>query len=189
MNHRDARAARMPRASLPTGSGEVADSRIALTWTEQMLPFQTAEELLAKKREGVVSVAPGMTVLTAMQRMADRHLGFLVVIEAGQLVGVLSERDCARKVVLGQLAAADTLVRDIMTTRIHSVSPQSKIPECVALMHKHEVRHLPVVHGGEIVGVLSVRDLMAALLDRQERLLQRMQQERLTLLVPHPSSY
>src|SRR3954447_692493 len=141
---------------------------------EQLLPFPTAEELLAKKNEPIVSVPQGATVLAALQLMAEKHVGFLPVIEAGVLVGVVSERDCAHRVVLQQLPAATTAVRDIMTTRVHSVPPHTKIPECVMLMHEKDIRHLPVMRGNEVMGVLSVRDLMGALIQRHERLLRRL---------------
>ena len=163
--------------------------RIPVASMEQLLPVPTAEELLAKKTAGVVAVAPHMTVLTAMQRMADRHLGFLVVLDAGRLVGVLSERDCARRVVLGQLVAGETAVREIMTIRVHTVSPQSKLSECIKLMHEHAVRHLPVVERDDVVGVLSVRDLMSALIERHERLLRRLEEERQAQLFPDQSGY
>jgi len=156
---------------------------------EQLLPFPTAEELLARKREAVVFVAPAATVLAALQLMAEKHIGFLAVIENGTLSGVLSERDCARRVVLQQLAPGTTAVREIMTTRVYSVAPQAKIPECITLMHEKNIRHLPVMRGHEVFGVLSVRDLMGALIERHERLLRRLQEERLTLLFPDPSSY
>jgi CBS domain-containing protein len=156
---------------------------------EQLLPFPTAAEMIAKKREPLVSVAPGATVLAALQLMAERHIGFLVVMENGRLVGVLSERDCARRVVLGKLVAADTAVRDVMTTGVHTVTPESRIPDCIALMHEKGIRHLPVVRGKEIVGVVSVHDLMGAALERNERLLRQLAEERLTLLYPDPSSY
>jgi CBS domain-containing protein len=162
---------------------------IPLTSMEQLLPFPTAQELVAKKHDPVVSVSPGTTVLAALQQMADNHVGFLAVVEGGRLAGVLSERDCARRVILGRLDAGGTAVREIMTTRIHSVPPESKIPECVTLMHERNIRHLPVMRGEAVIGVLSVRDLMGALIERHERLLRRLGEERLTLLYPDPSSY
>ena len=163
--------------------------QIPLTSMEQLLPFPTAEELIARKHDPLVSVTPATTVLAAMRKMAEKHLGFLAVLENGKLAGVLSERDCARRVVLGQLAADKTAVRDIMTTQVLWVTPDSKIPECVRLMHEKNIRHLPVMRGNEVVGVLSVRDLMGALIERHERLLRRLGEERLTLMYPDPSSY
>ena len=162
---------------------------IPLTSMEQLLPFPTAQELVARKHEALVSVAPAATVQVALQLMADKHIGFLAVMENGRLAGVLSERDVARRVVLKQLPAGSTAVRDIMTTRVHTVASESKIPECIALMHERDIRHLPVMRGDNVLGVLSVRDVMGALLQRHERLLRRLQEERLTLLYPDPSSY
>jgi CBS domain-containing protein len=162
---------------------------IRLTSVEQLLPFPTAQELIAKKKEPVVSVPPGATVLAALERMAEKHLGFLLVIDNGALVGVLSERDCARRVILKQLNAATTPVREIMTTQVYKVPSDCKIPECIMLMHQKDIRHVPVMRGDEVMGVLSVRDLMGALIDRHERLLRRLNEERLTLLYPDPSSY
>jgi CBS domain-containing protein len=161
-----------------------------LTSVEQLMPFPTAAELIAAKPlRGVISVAPDTTVIKAMQAMADKHIGFLPVIGNGVVVGVVSERDCARKTVLRQLAASSTAVSAIMSTPVYSVPQEAKIPECMMLMHDKGVRHLPVMAASEILGVLSVRDLMAALIVRHERLLQRFEQERLTLLYPDPSSY
>ena len=156
---------------------------------EQLLPFPTVQDLIGKKSEPVFSVTSDSTVLAALEQMATRHIGFLPVIDGARLAGVISERDCARRVLLKQLPAATTFVRQIMTTEIHSVQPDMKIPECVMLMHERGVRHLPVLRGSEVVGVLSVRDLMGALIQRHERLLRRLGEERLTLMYPDPSSY
>ena len=162
---------------------------VPLTSMEQLLPFPTAEELIARKHTPLVSIAPDATVLVALTLMSEKHVGFLAVLDKGALAGVLSERDCARRVILGRLGADNTAVREIMTTRVHSVQPGTKIPECVRLMHEREIRHLPVLRGNEILGVLSVRDIMGALIERHERLLRRLHEERLTLLYPDPSSY
>jgi CBS domain-containing protein len=161
-----------------------------LTSVEQLMPFPTAAELIATKSlRGVISVVPDTTVLAAMRLMADKQIGFLPVVANGAVTGVLSERDCARQVVLRQLPASGTAVSAIMSSPVHSVTPQAKIPECIMLMHDRGIRHLPVIDAGQVVGVLSVRDLLAALIARHERLLRRFEQERLTLLYPDPSSY
>ena len=162
---------------------------IPLTSMEQLVPFPTAQELVAKKKEPLLSVHPAATVLAAVQLMAEKHVGFLPVIENDVLVGVVSERDCARRVVLQNLPAAITRVSEIMTRQVHSVPPECKIPECIILMHEKDIRHVPVMRGREIIGVLSVRDFMGALVERHERLLRRLSEERLTLLYPDPSSY
>ena len=154
---------------------------------DQLMPFATAGELCANRP--VISVAPQASVLQAMQTMVEKDIGFLVVLENGRLAGVLSERDCARRVLLARLNATDVAVREIMVTRVHTVPPQWRIPECITLMHEHGIRHLPVAVGDKVEGVLSVRDLMGALIVRHERLLRRLQEERITLLFPDPSSY
>jgi CBS domain-containing protein len=162
---------------------------IPLTSMEQLLPFPTAQELVAKKREPIVSVPPSMMVLEALQLMAEKNIRFLPVIENGALAGVLSERDCARRVILGHLVAESTPVRDIMATHVSTVPPESKIPECIMLMYEKDVGYLPVMRGKEVIGVLSVRELMGALIERHERLLRRLGDERLTLMYRNPSSY
>jgi len=162
---------------------------IPLTSMEQLVPFPTAEELVAKNRRPVESIMPTVTVFEALRIMAEKNVRFLPVIEGGKLIGVLSERDCARRVILERLAAESTPVRAVMATDVPSVPPQSKIPECIMLMHAKDVGYLPVMRSNDIIGVLSVRELMGALIERHERLLRRLGQERLTLLYPDPSSY
>jgi CBS domain-containing protein len=163
--------------------------QIPLTSMEQLLPFPTAQELLAKNRKPLESVPPGMTVLAALQMMAEKNIRFLAVIENGKLAGVLSERDCARRVILGKLDAGNTAVREIMSTNVHTVRPETKIPECIMLMYAKDVGYLPVIRGSEFLGVLSIREVMGALIERHERLLRRLGEERLTLMYPDPSSY
>jgi CBS domain-containing protein len=162
---------------------------IPLTSMEQLMPFPTAQELVAKDKKPLESVAPGMTVLAALQMMAEKNIRFLAVIENGKLAGVLSERDCARRVILGKLDAGSTAVREIMSTNVHTVRPETKIPECIMLMYAKDVGYLPVLRGNELIGVLSIREVMGALIDRHERLLRRLGEERLTLMYPDPSSY
>lgn len=162
---------------------------IPLRSVDQLMPFATAGELCAKRSEPVISVAPQASVHDALQLMVDRDIGFLVVLDNGRLVGVMSERDCARRVLLAGQSAAAVSVRDIMVTRVHTVPPEWRIPECITLMHDRGVRHLPVAVDDRVQGVLSVRDLMASLIERHERLLRRLDQDRLTMLFPDPSSY
>ncbi len=163
--------------------------QIPLTSMEQLLPFPTAQELLAKNRKTLESVPPDTTVLAALQMMAEKNIRFLAVIDNGKLAGVLSERDCARRVILGKLDAGKTAVREIMSTNVHTVQPETKIPECIMLMYAKDVGYLPVMRGTEFLGVLSIREVMGALLERHERLLRRLGEERLTLMYPDPSSY
>lgn len=152
---------------------------------EQLMPFATAAELLAKKGRPLIAISPGATVLGALQLMHREDVGFLPVLDEGRLTGVLSERDVAR----GGMLEQRVFVREIMTTRIHTVAPEAKVSDCTMLMHLEHIRHLPVVSGERVLGVLSVRDLMASLIERHERLLRRLNDERVTLLFPYPSSY
>ena len=141
---------------------------------EQLMPFATAGELLMQKRQSVVAIAPGATALAA-----------LPVLEGGKLVGVVAERDIARGVIL----RSRTLVREIMTTEVYTVEPETRVPECLAIMHGARIRHLPVMAAERVAGVLSVRDLTGSLVERHERLLRKLNDERVTLLFPYTSSY
>lgn len=156
---------------------------------DQLAPFATAGELVAKKPEPIVSCTPNATLFEAMEVMQKRGVGLLLILENQRLAGVISERDCARGAVLRSLDPRATPVRDVMCADVHVASPQMKIPECIMLMHEKGIGHLPVVSGNKVQGVLSVRDLMGSLIERHERLLRRLNEERLTLLYPDPSSY
>jgi CBS domain-containing protein len=159
--------------------------RTRLRSLEQLMPFGTAGELIAEKRQPVVSVSPDATALAALAEMEQKDIAFLPVLEGEKLVGVVSERDIARGVLLQQRTA----VRDITTTKLHTVPPEATVPECVTLMHRSRIRHLPIVEHGRVLGVLSIRDLMGSLIERHERLLRTLHNERVTLLFPYSSSY
>ena len=152
---------------------------------EQLMPFATAAELLMQKRQSVVVVAPGTTAVAALREMEEKDIAFLPVVEGGKLVGVVAERDIARGVILH----GRTLVRDIMTTEVYTVEPETRVPECLTIMHGARIRHLPVMAAERVAGVLSVRDLTGSLIERHERLLRKLNEERVTLLFPYPSSY
>ena len=152
---------------------------------EQLMPFATAGELLAKKSRPLIAISSGATVLGALQVMQREDVGFLPVVDDGKLAGVLSERDVAR----GGMLEQRVFVRDIMTTRVYAVAPETKVSDCAALMHRERIRHLPVMAAERVAGVLSVRDLTGSLIERHERLLRRLHDERVTLLFPYPSSY
>jgi CBS domain-containing protein len=124
-----------------------------------------------------------------MQSMQAKAVGLLLIFENQTLAGVISERDCARGCVLRSLDPRTTRVRDVMCADVHTASPEMKISECIMLMHEKAIGHLPVVANGRVEGVLSIRDLMGSLIERHERLLRRLHEERLTLLFPDPSSY
>ena len=156
---------------------------------EQLLAYRPLKDLLAVKPKGVYSVGQADSVYSALQLMADRGIGFCVVLEGNRLVGVVSERDYARKVILQNRSSKDTVVRDIMTQKVVTVTPEETIPQCMALMHTHGFRHLPVVEGGAVIGVLSIRDLLRATIAHHERVIRELETEFKTVLNPNVSSY
>jgi len=159
--------------------------RARLRSLEQLMPFATAAELLAANGRPLIAISSGATVLGALQLMQREDVGFLPVLDDGKLAGVLSERDVAR----GGMLEQRVFVRDIMTIRVYAVAPDAKVSDCATLMHREHIRHVPVVSGDSVLGVLSIRDLMGSLIERHERLLRRLNDERVTLLFPYPSSY
>ena len=130
--------------------------------------MNTISQLLRGKGNEVWRIAPEASVLDAMKTMAEREIGALMEMEGPEIVGVISERDYARQVILKGRASADTPVRQIMTSRVVYVSPGQTIEECLALMTDKRVRHLPVLDGVEVVGVVSIGDLVKAVIAEQK---------------------
>lgn len=124
-------------------------------------------QLLGAKGHEVYSVAPGASVLEAVRQMAERHIGALLVIEEGRLVGILSERDYARKVVLNGRNSASTAVREIMSAPVVTVAPEKTVDDAMRLMTARRIRHLPVVRGEAVLGVVSIGDLVKAVIEDQ----------------------
>lgn len=146
------------------------------------LPYRSLKQILASKATGVLSVAPDASVLSAIEMMATRHVGFLVVLENGRLAGVLSERDYARKVALAGRSSKDTLVREIMVREVVSAKPDDTVPQCMTVMDQRGFRHLPVVEHGQVIGVLSIRDLLKEVIVHHERIIAELDRDRLTIL-------
>lgn len=124
-------------------------------------------QLLGAKGHEVYSVAPGASVLEAVRLMAERHIGALLVIDEGRLVGILSERDYARKVVLNGRNSTSTAVREIMSAPVVTVAPEKTVDDAMRLMTARRIRHLPVVRGEAVVGVVSIGDLVKAVIEDQ----------------------
>ena len=137
--------------------------------------MQTVQQLLAKKGSAAWSVAPSATVFDALRLMAEKEVGALLVLEEERLVGVLSERDYARKVFLKGKSSPQTLVREIMTARVVTVRPEQSIEECMALMTVHRIRHLPAVAGDQVVGVVSIGDVVKASLEAKDFLIKQLE--------------
>ena len=117
------------------------------------------KKLLDKKGHDVYSVSPDTTVYDALKIMAKKEIGALIVVKKGKMVGIMSERDYARKVILKGKASRYTLVSDIMTTKIISAKPDTKLKQCLNLMTKHRIRHIPILDGDKLDGVLSLDDI------------------------------
>jgi CBS domain-containing protein len=128
----------------------------------------TAHDILRFKGRQVHSVHPSDTVLTALGVMADFDIGAVVVLDGDKLVGILTERDYARKVALAGLSSRDAPVTAIMTAEVVTVPPQHSVDECMALMTARRVRHLPVIDNRRVVGLVSIGDLVKATIDEQE---------------------
>jgi CBS domain-containing protein len=119
--------------------------------------------------------------MAALQLMADRNIGFVVVIEGDRLAGVLSERDCARRVLLARKPLDTTPVADVMVRQVVTVDLTHAFADCLRLMHQHGFRHLPVIDKGKVVAVLSVRDLMSEAVGHHAKVIAELERERLTI--------
>jgi CBS domain-containing protein len=135
----------------------------------------TVRHLLEQKARAVLAVAPDDPVLEAIRAMAQHHVGALLVMQNNELLGIVSERDYARKVILLGRSSADTAVRDIMTSPVVTVSPLSTLDECMRLVADRRVRYLPVVENGRAVGVVSIGDLVKATIEEQQRTIEQLE--------------
>ena len=129
----------------------------------------TAKDLLALKPRAIYSIEPDDPVLEAIQLMAQHSIGSLLVMKVNELVGIVSERDYARKVILLGRSSSDTPVWQIMSSPVLTVSPESTVSDCMQMMTDKRVRHLPVTDGARVLGVLSIGDLVRATLEEQRR--------------------
>ena len=133
------------------------------------------KHLIAEKGNQVHAIGPDEPVLAAVQAMADRYIGALLVMRGDELVGIVSERDYARKIVLKGRSSSATPVRDIMTSPVISVSPADSVDTCMRLCTDSRVRHLPVVDGGKVIGVVSIGDLVKAVINEQGEQIEQLQ--------------
>jgi CBS domain-containing protein len=137
--------------------------------------MQTVQQLLSSKNVELFYVGPRESVLRAIEIMATKHVGALVVMEKGELIGVISERDYARKVVLMHRASHDTPVADIMSSPAITVTPNDSVRHCMEIMTEKRIRHLPVVKDGKCVGILSIGDLVKAVIEDQSHQIAELQ--------------
>jgi len=148
---------------------------------EEILAYRTLRQILVAKPAGLWSVAPTDSVFTALQTMADRDIGFLLVMDNDALAGVVSERDCARRVVLSDKPIQTTHVSEIMVRNVITVDASHTFADCLRLMHQNAIRHLPVTDGGKVTGVVSIRDLLREAVTHNAKIISELELERMTM--------
>ncbi|MFT5133342.1 MAG: CBS domain-containing protein [Gammaproteobacteria bacterium] len=137
--------------------------------------MKTIKELLNNKGNEVWSVSPDATVYESIEIMANKAAGALMVVDGGKPVGIISERDYARKVILQGRSSKDTMVREIMTSRIIHTSPDRSVEECMSLMTTNKIRHLPVMEDEQLVGFVSIGDLVKATISDQQSTIEQLE--------------
>ncbi len=130
--------------------------------------MKTVRQLLETKGRQICSVSPETTILDALKLMAERNVGALLVLQEGRLAGIFSERDYARKVVLKGKSSRETQVLEVMTQKVDCVSPSQSVRDCMSLMTVKHIRHLPVIESDQLVGVISIGDVVKAVISEQE---------------------
>jgi CBS domain-containing protein len=138
--------------------------------------MRTVKQLLDAKGRRIVAIAPEAPVLEAIQMMADEHIGALLVMREDAVAGICSERDYARKVILRGRSSAETEVWEIMSSPVLSVGPDDTVNGCMRLMTNHRIRHLPVIEDGVATGMLSIGDLVKAVIEDQQQEIDQLKQ-------------
>jgi CBS domain-containing protein len=134
------------------------------------------KQILQGKGHDVWSIDPGASVYDAIEIMAEKEVGALVVVDAGKLVGVVTERDYARKVALQGRSSKGTRIKDIMTSRVAYARPDQSVEECMAVMTEKRIRHLPVMEGDKLLGIISIGDLVKAIIEEQQHVIEQLEQ-------------
>ena len=137
--------------------------------------MKTVRQLLQGKSKGLCTIDPDSRVIEALKVMAERDIGALLVVKDDKLVGMLSERDYARKVILHGKSSHDTPVREIMTERVVCVQLKNTVDECMAIMTDKRTRHLPVIENNKLIGVLSIGDLVKETISEQEFMIRQLE--------------
>ena len=136
--------------------------------------MKTVRDVLRQKGSEVSSVGPDTTVYDALKQMADKNIGAVVVLDGGRPIGLFTEREYARQVILKGKSSRDVPVRDIMVSPVLCIAPQQNIEECMALMTDKRVRHLPVLEQERIIGILSIGDVVKAVIDDKQFLIEQL---------------
>ena len=148
---------------------------------EEILAYRSLRQILVSKPKGLWTATPGDSIQSALQTMADKNVGLLVVLDQGRLIGVVSERDCARRVVLAKKPLETTPVSEIMIREVVTVDLAQTFADCLRLMHQHAIRHLPVVDGGNVIAVVSIRDLLREAVAHNAKIIAELERERLSI--------
>jgi CBS domain-containing protein len=133
--------------------------------------MKSVKQVLQEKGSTVWSINPDATVFSALEFMAEKNIGALIVIDENEVIGIMSERDYARKVILAGKSSKDVPVREIMTTMVLFVNPENSMGDCMALMTDKHIRHLPVIDKGQLAGVISIGDVVKSIITEQEYLI------------------
>jgi signal-transduction protein with cAMP-binding, CBS, and nucleotidyltransferase domain len=148
---------------------------------EEILAYRSLRRILASKPKTLWSVIPTDSVLAALQVMSEKDIGLVVVMERDNLAGVLSERDCARRVLLARKSPETTSVADIMVRNVVTIEADHTFADCLRLMHQHGIRHLPVIDQGRVIGIVSIRDLLSEAVRHNAKIIEELERERLTI--------
>ena len=138
--------------------------------------MKTVRQIIEPKRPRLLTISPGATVYDALKMMADNEVGALVVLDQGHLAGIFSERDYARKVILHGKSSKETLVSEIMTSRVLCIGPDQSVDQCMALMTDKRVRHLPVLERKQVIGVISIGDVVKEVISEQRFMIEQLEQ-------------
>ncbi len=137
--------------------------------------MQTIKQLLDKKGYDVLSMDPNNSVYDAIKSMADHHIGALVVLDNENLIGIITERDYSRKVILKGKSSKETPIKDIMTSNVLCTKAEQTIEECMAVMTEKRVRHLPVIDNNKVIGIISIGDLVKSIIAEQKFLIEQLE--------------
>ena len=137
--------------------------------------MKTARDLLREKGTQVYATSPDATVYDALQQMADKNIGALIVFEGDRMVGLISERDYARKIVLKNKFSRETAVSEIMSRDMVTVAPDKNLEECMEVITEHRVRHLPVVEEDRVLGIISIGDIVKGIIKHKEFVIEQLE--------------
>jgi CBS domain-containing protein len=137
--------------------------------------MKRVRDILEVKGFSVWSIGPGASVFDALKLMAEKDVGALVVLDGDNLVGIISERDYARKIVLLGRASPTTQVREIMTTDVVCIDPEQNVNECMAVVTEKRIRHLPVLENGKLIGLISIGDLVKSIITEQQFIIEQLE--------------